>query len=191
MLNLLLFGPPGAGKGTQSEKLIQKYGLIHLSTGEILRSEIARKTTLGIEAKKFIDQGKLVPDKTVIDMIAVKIDDNAGAKGFIFDGFPRNCDQALALDRILEERDTLITLMITLEVDYNELISRLLLRSKKEGRSDDTREVIENRIRLYREVTEPVIEHYKKLDKFRSVDGIGKVDEIFHRVVKAIEDFNH
>lgn len=191
MLNLLLFGPPGAGKGTQSEKLIQKYGLIHLSTGEILRSEIARKTTLGIEAKKFIDQGKLVPDRTVIDMIAVKIDDNAGAKGFIFDGFPRNCDQALALDRILEERETLITLMITLEVDYNELISRLLLRSEKEGRSDDTREVIENRIRLYREVTEPVIEHYKKLDKFRSVDGIGKVDEIFHRVVKAIEDFNH
>jgi adenylate kinase len=191
MLNLLLFGPPGAGKGTQSEKLIQKYGLIHLSTGEILRSEIARETTLGLEARNFIDQGKLVPDKTVIDMIAVKIDDNAGAKGFIFDGFPRNCDQALALDRILEERNTLISLMITLEVDYNELISRLLLRSEKEGRSDDTREVIENRIKLYREVTEPVIEHYKKLDKFRSVDGIGKVDEIFHRVVAAVEDFNH
>jgi adenylate kinase len=191
MLNLLLFGPPGAGKGTQSEKLIQKYGLIHLSTGEILRSEIARETTLGLEARKFIDQGKLVPDKTVIDMIAVKIDNNAGAKGFIFDGFPRNCDQALALDRILEERNTLITLMITLEVEYDELISRLLLRSEKEGRSDDTREVIENRIRLYREVTEPVIEHYKKLDKFRSVDGIGKVDEIFQRVVAAVEDFNH
>ena len=191
MLNLLLFGPPGAGKGTQSEKLIQKYGLIHLSTGEILRSEITRETALGIEARKFIDQGKLVPDKTVIDMIAVKIDNNAGAKGFIFDGFPRNCDQALALDRILEERNTLITLMITLEVDYDELISRLLLRSEKEGRSDDTREVIENRIRLYREVTEPVIEHYKKLDKFRSVDGIGKVDEIFQRVVTAVEDFRH
>jgi adenylate kinase len=191
MLNLLLFGPPGAGKGTQSEKLIQKYGLIHLSTGEILRSEITRETALGIEARKFIDQGKLVPDKTVIDMIAVKIDNNAGAKGFIFDGFPRNCDQALALDRILEERNTLITLMITLEVDYDELITRLLLRSKKEGRSDDTREVIENRIRLYREVTEPVIEHYKKLDKFRSVDGIGKVDEIFQRVVTAVEDFKH
>lgn len=191
MLNLLLFGPPGAGKGTQSEKLIQKYGLIHLSTGEILRSEITRETALGIEARKFIDQGKLVPDKTVIDMIAVKIDNNAGAKGFIFDGFPRNCDQALALDRILEERNTLITLMITLEVDYDELISRLLLRSEKEGRSDDTREVIENRIRLYREVTEPVIEHYKKLDKFRSVDGIGKVDEIFQRVVTAVEDFKH
>ena len=191
MLNLLLFGPPGAGKGTQSEKLIQKYGLIHLSTGEILRSEITRETALGIEARKFIDQGKLVPDKTVIDMIAVKIDNNAGAKGFIFDGFPRNCDQALALDRILEERNTLITLMITLEVDYDELISRLLLRSEKEGRSDDTREVIENRIRLYREVTEPVIEHYKKLDKFRSVDGIGKVDEIFQRVVTAVEDFKN
>lgn len=191
MLNLLLFGPPGAGKGTQSEKLIQKYGLIHLSTGEILRSEITRETALGIEARKFIDQGKLVPDKTVIDMIAVKIDNNAGAKGFIFDGFPRNCDQALALDRILEERNTLITLMITLEVDYDELISRLLLRSEKEGRSDDTHEVIENRIRLYREVTEPVIEHYKKLDKFRSVDGIGKVDEIFQRVVTAVEDFKH
>lgn len=191
MLNLLLFGPPGAGKGTQSEKLIQKYGLIHLSTGEILRSEITRETALGIEARKFIDQGKLVPDKTVIDMIAVKIDNNAGAKGFIFDGFPRNCDQALALDRILEERNTLITLMITLEVDYDELISRLLLRSEKEGRSDDTREVIENRIRLYREVTEPVIEHYKKLDKFRSVDGIGKMDEIFQRVVTAVEDFKH
>lgn len=191
MLNLLLFGPPGAGKGTQSEKLIQKYGLIHLSTGEILRSEIAKKSYLGLEAKNFIDKGKLVPDKTVIDMIAVKIDENPNAKGFIFDGFPRNCDQAMALDRILEKRNTLITLMVTLEVEYDELISRLLLRSEKEGRSDDTREVIENRIKLYKEVTEPVIEHYKKLKKFRSVDGIGEVDDIFERISKAVEDFKH
>lgn len=191
MLNLLLFGPPGAGKGTQSEKLIQKYGLIHLSTGEILRSEIAKKSSLGLEAKRYIDKGKLVPDKTVIDMIAVKMDENPDAKGFIFDGFPRNCDQALALDRILEKRNTLISLMITLEVDYDELISRLLLRSEKEGRSDDTQDVIENRIKLYREVTEPVIEHYKELDKFRSVDGIGEVDEIFERITKVVEDFKH
>lgn len=191
MLNILLFGPPGAGKGTQSIKLIEKFGLIHLSTGEILRSEISRKTALGNEAMGFINKGMLVPDSVVIGMIAAKLDKNKNTKGFIFDGFPRNCDQVKALDRMLEEKGTSLTLMIALDVDYDELIDRLLLRSEKEGRSDDTREVIENRIKLYKEVTEPVIEHYKELNKFVSVDGKGEIDDIFERIVSAIDKFNY
>lgn len=191
MLNILLFGPPGAGKGTQSSKLIEKYQLVHLSTGEILRSEIAKKSPLGILAKTYIDKGELVPDKLVIDMIAVKLDEHAGANGFIFDGFPRNCDQALALDNMLKEKKTPLTLMIALDVNYDELINRLELRSKREGRSDDTREVIENRIKLYKEFTEPVIDYYSERKKFRSVKGTGDIDEIFDRIVNVIEEVPH
>jgi adenylate kinase len=188
MLNILLFGPPGAGKGTQSMKIIEKYGLEHISTGELLRSEIKSKTPLGLEAKKYMDLGKLVPDETVIGMIACKLSENSGAKGFIFDGFPRNCDQAVALDKMLQEKGTPINLMIALEVDYDELINRLLLRSQKENRSDDSREVIESRIKLYKEVTEPVIEYYKEKKKFSSVNGEGEIDEIFERIEDVIEN---
>jgi len=191
MLNILLLGPPGAGKGTQSNKLIEKYGLVHLSTGEILRSEIAKGSSLGLLAKTFIDKGELVPDKLVIDMIAVKLDEHSDANGFIFDGFPRNCDQALALDSMLKEKNNPITFMIALEVDYDELINRLELRSKREGRSDDTREVIENRVKLYKEFTEPVIEYFSERKKFRSVNGIGDIDEIFGRIVEVVEEVPH
>lgn len=191
MLNILLFGPPGAGKGTQSMKIIKKYGLEHVSTGEILRSEITRETPLGLEAKKYMDLGKLVPDETVIGMIACKLTENSGAKGFIFDGFPRNCDQAIALDKMLQEKGIPINLMIALVVDYDVLITRLLLRSQKENRSDDTREVIESRIKLYKEVTEPVIEYYKEKKKFSSVNGEGEIDDIFERIVNAIENLKH
>ncbi len=191
MLNILLFGPPGAGKGTQSNKLIEKYGLVHLSTGEILRSEIAKRSSMGILAKTYIDKGELVPDKLVIDMIAVKLDEYPGANGFIFDGFPRNCDQALALDNMLKDKKTPLKLMIGLEVDYDELINRLELRSKREGRSDDTREVIENRIKLYKEFTEPVIEYYRERKIFRSVNGIGDIDEIFGRICEVVEEVHH
>jgi adenylate kinase len=191
MINILLFGPPGAGKGTQSMKIIEKYGLEHIPTGEILRSEITGKTPLGLEAKKYMDLGKLVPDETVIGMIACKLAENSGAKGFIFDGFPRNCDQAIALDEMLQEKGIPINLMIALEVDYDVLITRLLLRSQKENRSDDTREVVESRIKLYKEVTEPVIEYYKVKKKFSSVNGEGEIDDIFERIVEVIENLKH
>lgn len=190
MLNLLLFGPPGAGKGTQSTKLIERYGLIHLSTGDILRSEIAKKSVLGLEARKFIDAGKLVPDKTVIGMIACKLEEQPDARGFIFDGFPRTCEQAIALDKMLREKGTSISLMILLEVEYNELINRLLLRSDREGRTDDNKEIIEQRISLYKTVTEQVAGYYKKKGKLRSVDGAGSIEEIFERITEIIDQFN-
>src|SRR5277367_6401214 len=137
MLNIVLFGPPGAGKGTQSEKLISKYQLVHLSTGDILRSEIANGTKLGLEAKKLMDQGVLVPDEVVIGMIESKVDANKNAKGFIFDGFPRTTAQAEALDRLLKTKDTGISMMLALEVDNEELVKRLLNRGKDSGRADD------------------------------------------------------
>jgi adenylate kinase len=130
MLNIVLFGPPGAGKGTQAAKILEKYQLIHLSTGDILRSELASQTTLGLEAKKYMDKGELVPDSLVIGMIESKIDSNAGAKGFIFDGFPRTTAQAKALDEMLEKKGAPITMMLALEVEKEELIKRLLLRGK-------------------------------------------------------------
>src|SRR5688572_5226754 len=142
MLNIVLFGPPGAGKGTQSAKLIEKYKLVHLSTGDILRGEIAAGTALGMEAKKLMDQGILVPDEVVIGMINTKLDKNTGAKGFIFDGFPRTAAQARALDVLLESRGTSITMMLALEVDNEELTKRILLRGKESGRADDQDEGI-------------------------------------------------
>src|ERR1035437_1650608 len=140
MLNIVLFGPPGAGKGTQSEKLIAKYHLVHLSTGDILRGEIAAGTKLGLEAKKLMDAGLLVPDEVVIGMINSKLDQNKDSKGFIFDGFPRTTAQAQALDKLLTEKNTAITLMLALEVDDEELTKRLLLRGKASGRADDRSE---------------------------------------------------
>ena len=156
MLNIVLFGPPGAGKGTQSEKLIEKYQLVHLSTGDILRGEIAAGTELGLEAKKLMDEGALVPDEVVIGMISSKLDQNKGVKGFIFDGFPRTTAQAEALDSLLSEKSTSITTMLALEVDTEELTKRLLLRGKDSGRADDqNEEIIRNRISEYNNQTAP------------------------------------
>jgi adenylate kinase len=150
MLNLVLFGPPGAGKGTQSQKLIEKYGLIHLSTGDLLRSEIAQGTELGLEAKKLMDNGILVPDEVVIGMIENKLLANKNARGFIFDGFPRTVAQAEALDRLLEEKNSPISGMIALEVNSGELEHRLLLRGRESGRPDDANpEVISKRVKEY------------------------------------------
>ena len=142
MLNIVLFGPPGAGKGTQSEKLINAYQLVHLSTGDILRGEVAAKTQLGLEAKKLMDQGLLVPDEVVVGMIESKIDSNAGANGFIFDGFPRTTAQADSLDKMLERKGTAISMMLALEVEDSELIKRLLNRGLESGRADDQNESI-------------------------------------------------
>jgi adenylate kinase len=188
MLNLVLFGPPGAGKGTQSQKLIEQYGLIHLSTGDLLRGEIAQGTTLGLEAKKLMDAGKLVPDAVVIGMISNKLDGNKDGKGFIFDGFPRTVAQAEALDSLLTSKHSAITGMIALEVDDDELLRRLLLRGKDSGRPDDANpEVISKRIHEYNDKTAPVAGFYKNQGKFKSINGIGSVDEIFGQIHAIIE----
>jgi len=180
MLNIVLFGPPGAGKGTQSEKLINKYQLVHLSTGDILRGEIASGTALGREAKKLMDAGNLVPDQVVIGMISSKVDQNKNANGFIFDGFPRTTAQAQALDRLLAQKHTSITLMLALEVDNDELTKRLLSRGKESGRADDqNEEIIRNRINEYNNKTAPLKEYYTAQNKFHSVNGIGSVEDIF------------
>ncbi len=190
MLNLVLFGPPGAGKGTQSQKLIEKYGLIHLSTGDLLRNEIAQGTTLGLEAKKLMDEGLLVPDEVVIGMISNKLDANPQAKGFIFDGFPRTVAQAAALDTLLNEKNTAISGMIALVVDDQELENRLLLRGKDSGRPDDANpEVIRKRINEYNSKTAPVAEFYKGQEKFTSINGIGSIDEIFTSISAVIDRY--
>ncbi len=188
MLNIVLFGPPGAGKGTQSTKLIEKYNLVHLSTGDILRGEIAAGTDLGIEAKKEMDHGHLVPDAVVIGMIGHKLDQSKDANGFIFDGFPRTAAQAEALDKLLAEKGTSITLMLALEVDDEELIKRLLLRGKDSGRADDADEkIIANRIHVYNNQTAPLKDYYSKQNKFQSVNGIGEVEQIFNELVNKIQ----
>lgn len=187
MLNIVLFGPPGSGKGTQSTKLIEKYKLVHFSTGDILRAEIAAKTPLGIEAKKKMDMGNLVSDDIVIGMIGNKLDQNAGAKGFIFDGFPRTTAQAEALDKLLTQKGTSITKMLALEVEKQELINRLLLRGKDSGRADDQDEsIIENRIAVYNRETAIVADYYKKQNKYTGIKGVGEIDEIFKLLCHAI-----
>ena len=191
MLNLVLFGPPGAGKGTQSQNLIEKYGLIHLSTGDLLRGEISQGTTLGVEAKKLMDQGILVPDEVVIGMISNKLDANKHAKGFIFDGFPRTVAQALALDELLKTKDdSSISGMIALEVNDDELEHRLLLRGKDSGRPDDANpEVIRKRIKEYNDKTAPVADFYKNQNKFKSINGIGSISEIFDAIAAVVDAY--
>jgi adenylate kinase len=187
MLNLVLFGPPGAGKGTQSEKLISKYQLVHLSTGDILRNEISNGTALGLEAKKLMDQGILVPDEVVIGMISNKLDANKDANGFIFDGFPRTVAQAEALDSLLESKSSSITKMVALEVEHDELKKRLLLRGKDSGRPDDANpEIIEKRIQEYLTKTAPVAEYYKAQSKFEAINGIGSIEEIFDSICNTL-----
>lgn len=188
MLNLVLFGPPGAGKGTQAVKLIEKYKLVHLSTGDILRGELAARSKLGLEAKRFMDLGELVPDEVVIGMIESRLDQNADAKGFIFDGFPRTQAQADALDKLLSSKKTAITVMLALEVEKQELINRLMGRGKTSGRADDQDvSVIENRIAVYNRETAPVIDYYDSKGKFISVNGMGSIKEIFNRLCNAID----
>lgn len=188
MFNIILFGPPGSGKGTQSEKLIDKYGLIHLSTGNLLREEIVNKTALGLEAKKFMDNGQLVPDSVVIGMIRSAIQQNPQAKGFLFDGFPRTVAQSAALDELLAESRSEINVVLALQVGEEELIGRLLNRGKTSGRSDDVNEgVIRARIMEYENKTAPVAGHYDLVDKVVRVKGEGEVDEIFDALCAEID----
>ena len=188
MLNLVLFGPPGAGKGTQSNLLIDKYNLVHLSTGDILRGEITAGTTLGLEAKALMDKGDLVPDEVVIGMISSKLDNNPNVNGFIFDGFPRTAAQATALDNLLAEKGTAISAMLSLKVEDAELIKRLLERGKNSGRADDKNEaIIANRINEYNTKTAPLKEYYSTQNKLSEIEGVGSVDEIASKLNQVID----
>ncbi len=187
MINIVLFGPPGSGKGTQSEKIIERYGLTHLSTGDLLRSELAEETELGLRAKSIMEKGELVPDEIITGMIRNVIADRAGAKGFIFDGFPRTVTQAEGLDALLSEKGMKIDLMLGLEVERQELIDRLLKRGQIEGRADDNRETIENRIRVYEQQTSPVMGYYARQGKYHGVEGMGNIEDIFIRLTGIID----
>lgn len=188
MLNIILFGPPGAGKGTQSEKLLNHYRLNHISTGDLLRSEIAGNTPLGLEARAFLDRGELVPDAVVIGMIRDYLLNNEQGRGVIFDGFPRTVAQARALDELLKDMGREITVMLALDVPEEELVSRLSKRGTTSGRTDDSsEEIIRNRIRTYEAQTLPVAEHYKESGKYRFVKGTGSIEEIFARLTAEID----
>lgn len=189
MLNIVLFGPPGAGKGTQSENLKVKFDLVHLSTGDIFRSNIKGQTELGKQASSFIEKGELVPDSLTISMLESEVNKHPQAKGFIFDGFPRTSAQAEALDKFLESRDTSITCMLALEVEEEELKSRLLNRGKDSGRKDDSDpEIIQNRIVVYNRETAPVAEYYRSQGKYKGISGIGQISEIADRLYEAIRE---
>lgn len=189
MLNLVLFGPPGAGKGTQSEKLLEKYGLVHLSTGDILRGEMKAGTELGQKAKSLIEAGNLVPDEVVIGMIDNKITENMDGNGFIFDGFPRTQAQAEALDNLLAAKGTGVSVMLSLEVKEEELVKRLLERGKSSGRADDANEeTIKNRIGVYNKETSVLVDYYSAQNKHVGIEGVGEIDEIFAKLCGAINE---
>jgi len=187
MMNIVLFGPPGAGKGTQAMKLKDKYHLVHISTGDILRKEIKDGSDLGLQAKGFMDKGELVPDEVVIEMIENCLNENGDVNGFIFDGFPRTTEQALALDNLLQKHNTEIDSMLSLEVDDEELVDRIIKRGRDSGREDDKNEsVIFNRIITYNKKTAPLKEYYNKQGKYNSIKGIGTVEEVLDRLTKVI-----
>jgi adenylate kinase len=189
MFNIILFGPPGSGKGTQSEKLIAAYGLKHLSTGDLLRSEISKQTPLGLEAKSIMDRGQLVPDEVVVGMISSALEANPQAKGFLFDGFPRTVAQSESLDKLLQLKNTEIGVVLALEVSEEELVHRLLNRGLTSGRSDDTNEpVIRARIKEYQDKTSVVADYYGRFSKVVKVKGEGTVDEIFSSLCSEIDN---
>jgi len=188
MLNIVLFGPPGAGKGTQSEKLIEKYNLTHLSTGDLFRKNISEGTDLGNRAQQYMDAGNLVPDSVVIGMVEDKVENTSESAGFIFDGFPRTVAQAEALDKILLEHASPITMMVALVVGEEELLKRLLNRGKISGRPDDQNpDKIKNRFKVYKNETTPVAEYYRSQGKYFEVQGVGDIDSIFNSLTDTID----
>jgi adenylate kinase len=190
MVNIVLFGPPGAGKGTQSEGIIKKYALSHISTGDLFRKHLKEGTELGKLAQKYMDEGNLVPDEVVIDMVDYKIKSDGKVSGYIFDGFPRTVAQAEALDKLMNGKGSPISCMIALEVSKDELVKRLMNRGKTSGRTDDQDESkIQNRITVYENETLPVANYYKKQNKFNSIYGIGSVEEIFNNICRVIDRF--
>ncbi len=189
MLNLVLFGGPGSGKGTQSAKLIDQFGLFHISTGEVLRDHISRGTELGKIAEQYINNGNLIPDDLIIKVIEDVLDNEAkNSKGVIFDGFPRTIPQAEALKRLLEKRSKKVDAVIGLEVPEEELIERLLLRGKESGRADDNLETIKKRIDVYKDMTHPLKDFYASEGNYMPINGHGKVDEIFNEIASGIEN---
>lgn len=188
MSYLILFGPPGAGKGTQSQRMIQRFNLLHLATGDLLRSQIMNQTELGILAKSFMDKGELVPDDVVIEMLRLKLDELDDKNGVVFDGFPRTIGQAKALDQLMKSHNAEISALVALTVPHDELVKRLSSRGLTSGRSDDAElSTIEKRLRIYHNKTVPVIEHYDKQGKFFPVNGVGLIDEISNRLIETIE----
>jgi adenylate kinase len=188
MINILIFGPPGSGKGTQSVKLAEKFNLSHHSTGDMLRAEIAAGTELGKKMSSIMSKGELVPDEVVIEMIADKIDSTKGVAGFLFDGFPRTVVQTDELEKMLNARGMKIDSMLVLNVDHDELVKRLIVRAEQSGRPDDMDPaVIENRINVYKAKTEPIIEYCRKRGIYQSVNGMGTIEEIFERLSGMIK----
>ncbi|MBQ2019325.1 MAG: adenylate kinase [Rikenellaceae bacterium] len=190
MLNIVLFGAPGCGKGTQAEKLVEKYNVNHISTGAVIRGEINAQTELGKSMEAYISRGELAPDQLVIDIVTDYIDRHRDANGNIFDGFPRTTLQAEAFDKILAERDLKVDVMIFMEVPTEELVQRILLRGKSSGRADDANEdVIRNRIQIYNEQTAVVADYYSAQGKYEAVNGVGTLDEVFNRICAVIEKY--
>jgi adenylate kinase len=187
MLNVIIFGAPGSGKGTQSELIISKYGLFHISTGEILRQEIKNQTELGTIAEEYIKTGQLIPDDLIIKILADVIDTNPKAKGYIFDGFPRTIAQGEALDKLLHEKNTSIVAVLNLVVDEKDLLDRLIKRGEEFGRTDDDPAVIQNRLEVYRNQTEPLKEYYKKKGKLFRIKGNKSVEDVFEQIVDMLD----
>ncbi len=189
MKNIVLFGPPGAGKGTQAKKIVEKYGFVHLSTGDMFRNELKNNTPVGQKAKTYMDKGELVPDSIILEMVENFVKNNMNDKGFIFDGFPRTLSQAEGLDEIITKHDTAINGMIEISVDDEEIINRITKRAELEGREDDKNvEVIKNRINVYNREKDSVKEYYQKQNKYYKIDGIGTIDEIFDRLCSIIDN---
>ena len=189
MLNIVIFGAPGSGKGTQSDKIIENYKLFHISTGDVLRDNIRRGTELGKIAKGYIDQGQLVPDELIIDILAQVLDENKenASEGVIFDGFPRTIPQAEALEQLLADRGTKIDAVVGLEVPEDELIKRILLRGQMSGRSDDNEETARKRLETYHKQTSPLKAYYEEQGKYRAINGLGSIDDIFQSISDTLD----
>ena len=188
MFNLVIFGPPGSGKGTQSVRIAEKYGLAHISTGEIFRREIRQQSPLGIKVKSIIEQGELVPDALLVEVLKSGISAAGARNGLLFDGYPRTLQQAADLNTVMAESGNAVNLVLSLDVEEEELVGRLLNRARLEGRADDTEEVIRNRMKVYYNQTQPLENFYKANGKLRSVNGLGSVEEIFARICGIIDE---